>query len=90
MISPLFRRPAAQDSSELDALQADVMRFVAVIGLCLAAIFSLLKDVEPAPVKAELEPAEAVPRQSVSPPSPQPAAVRPPPDIPEQRPEPLP
>ena len=35
---------AQQDgvASDLEALQTDVMRFVAILGLCLAAIFSLL------------------------------------------------
>lgn len=32
----------AQDTAELEALQTDVMRFVAILGLCLAAIFSLV------------------------------------------------
>ena len=30
------------DSADLEALQSDVMRFVAILGLCLAAIFSLV------------------------------------------------
>lgn len=32
----------SQESAELEALQTDVMRFVAILGLCLAAIFSLV------------------------------------------------
>jgi hypothetical protein len=47
MQPPHLRRAPAQDSAELEALQADVMRFVAIIGLCLAAIFSLLQSLEP-------------------------------------------
>jgi hypothetical protein len=39
------RNPWLSDSSdaELEALQTDVMRFVAILGLCLAAIFSLVQ-----------------------------------------------
>lgn len=40
------------DSAESEALQADVMRFVAIIGLCLAAIFSLLPNPEATSVSA--------------------------------------
>ena len=32
------------DSGDLDALQTDVMRFIAILGLCLAAIFSLVQS----------------------------------------------
>ena len=40
-----MRHPWLSDSSdaELEALQTDVMRFVAILGLCLAAIFSLVQ-----------------------------------------------
>lgn len=37
---------SAQSSSELEALQTDVMRFVAILGLCLAAIFSLVNGAQ--------------------------------------------
>jgi hypothetical protein len=39
------RNPWISDSSdaELEALQTDVMRFVAILGLCLAAIFSMVQ-----------------------------------------------
>ena len=33
---------SSQETAELEALQTDVMRFVAILGLCLAAIFSLV------------------------------------------------
>ena len=36
----------AQDSGELQALETDVMRFIAILGLCLAAIFSLVNSAE--------------------------------------------
>jgi hypothetical protein len=32
----------SQETAELEALQTDVMRFIAILGLCLAAIFSLV------------------------------------------------
>lgn len=41
--------PQGPENSDNEALQADVMRFVAIIGLCLAAIFSLLKSLQPEP-----------------------------------------
>lgn len=37
---------SAQASSDLEALQTDVMRFVAILGLCLAAIFSLVNGAQ--------------------------------------------
>lgn len=37
---------SAQDLAELEALQTDVMRFIAILGLCLAAIFSLVNGAE--------------------------------------------
>lgn len=56
----------AREDAELEALQTDVMRFVAILGLCLAAIFSLVHSaaqeqqagnrqatVEPAPTRVK-------------------------------------
>ena len=34
--------PSAQNAAELEALQTDVMRFIAILGLCLMAVFSLV------------------------------------------------
>ena len=42
-MKPLWSQQAAD--VELEALQTDVMRFVAILGLCLAAIFSLVQGV---------------------------------------------
>ncbi len=44
---------------ELEALQTDVMRFIAILGLCLVAIFSLVNGVqrEPVPTQQLPEPA---------------------------------
>lgn len=44
-MKPLWDR-SGQASAELEALQTDVMRFLAILGLCLAAIFSLLRSAE--------------------------------------------
>ena len=37
------------EDAELEALQTDVMRFMAILGLCLAAIFSLVQSAEQEP-----------------------------------------
>ena len=50
---------SGNENGESDALQADVMRFVAIIALCLAAIFSLLSGIRNTP---ELEPRERISR----------------------------
>ncbi len=44
--------PGGSEDAELEALQTDVMRFVAILGLCLAAIFSLVQQasLEPLPM----------------------------------------
>ena len=67
---------SGQAGAELEALQTDVMRFMAILGLCLAAIFSLLRSAEVArvnPEAAEVEPVlEPAP---VAPPSPEPTTV---------------
>ncbi len=60
MLSPLPRRGAGQDNAELEALQTDVMRFVAIIGLCLAAIFSLLQGLDSATPPAPVPPSPAL------------------------------
>ena len=39
----------AQGAGELEALQTDVMRFIAILGLCLAAIFSLVNSAQEEP-----------------------------------------
>ena len=46
MRPPGLRPTSSGAGAEVDALQADVMRFVAIIGLSLAAIFSLLQEAE--------------------------------------------
>ena len=60
----------SQEAAELEALQTDVMRFMAILGLCLAAIFSLVHSaaVEQTAAQAsriEVEPSLAV--EAVSP-----------------------
>lgn len=69
MIPPIWQR--GQGGDELESLQTDVMRFFAILGLCLAAIFSLVNSavtgapanapLQPAPVTAAPEPSRAAP-----------------------------
>lgn len=58
----------SQENAELEALQTDVMRFIAILGLCLAAIFSLVHS-------AALEQAQSG-SASESPPRPRPGPTR--------------
>jgi hypothetical protein len=53
---------------ELEALQTDVMRFIAILGLCLVAIFSLVNGVqqEQASAQLSLEPAPKEQREQES------------------------
>ncbi len=51
----------SQEAAELEALQADVMRFVAILGLCLAAIFSLVHSAAVEQTAAQSTPIEAQP-----------------------------
>ena len=52
----------SQEAAELEALQADVMRFIAILGLCLAAIFSLVHSAAVEQTAAQTPPVEAEPR----------------------------
>jgi len=47
------RRNQAGSSVDGESLQADVMRFMAIIGFCLVAIMGLVRDVNPPPINAE-------------------------------------
>ncbi|MFK7916224.1 MAG: hypothetical protein AB8B93_20090 [Pseudomonadales bacterium] len=50
--------PRAQTGIDSDLLQADVMRFMAIIAFCLIAILALVRNVEaPAPTTPQAEPA---------------------------------
>jgi hypothetical protein len=66
-------RPGAQDA-ELEALQTDVMRFVAILGLCLAAIFSLVQS-----AAVEQQRVPRPPLAAALPEAAQPSHLRPPP-----------
>lgn len=63
-----------QESAELEALQTDVMRFIAILGLCLAAIFSLVHSAarERQPIEKVINEPQVVERE------PEPAATSPP------------
>jgi len=52
----------SQETAELEALQTDVMRFIAILGLCLAAIFSLVHSAAVEQAAAQTPPVEAVSR----------------------------
>jgi hypothetical protein len=62
--SPLFyalNRGADSDAGGAADLQTDVMRFMAIISLCLVAIFALVQSIPLAPVVPETVQAEAEP-----------------------------
>ncbi len=48
--------------AELEALQTDIMRFVAILGLCLAAIFSLVHSAVPPPAAPPPKSAQPAPK----------------------------
>ena len=67
----------SREEAELEALQTDVMRFIAILGLCLAAIFSLVHSaaLEHAatpspPIQAKAPPAPDLPSRTEEPPVP--------------------
>lgn len=49
---------------DADLLQADVMRFMAIIAFCLIAILALVRQIEPAPLPASLTEPEPVAAES--------------------------
>ena len=69
--SPLFyalNRGADGDAGGVADLQTDVMRFMAIISLCLMAIFALVQSIPLAPVVQETGQAKAKPApQSIDP-----------------------
>ncbi len=52
-----YRSTRGTAGADSEALQTDVMRFIAIIGLCLAAIFSLMRGIS-APVESRESPSE--------------------------------
>jgi len=79
----LNHRQPPHYANDGESLQADVMRFMAIIAFCLIAVLALVRSVEPAipPVPAAPQP-EPVPAA----PQPEPVATAP---VPQTRPEPL-
>lgn len=86
----------AQYASDSESLQADVMRFMAIIAFCLIAILALVRNVEPADVtEATAKPTvestpitpDPEPRKT---PAPMPVEVAVAEPVPETNPEPLP
>lgn len=92
--SPLaypLRRPADTDVGGAADLQTDVMRFMAILALCLVAIFALVQSLPlapaTAPVQAPMKAEPAVVRPEAAPTEP---AVTPPDPIAKPVPEPAP
>ena len=96
--SPLFypmNRGADADAGGVADLQTDVMRFMAILALCLVAIFALVQSIPLAPKPIDLpEPAvepEPAPQRVPEPtPEPEPLPERIPEPMSEPVPEPLP
>lgn len=83
----------ANAADELEALQTDVMRFIAILGLCLVAIFSLVNGVQQEQVIVQQQPTpapevklESVPAVSL-PAAPEPPAAQPPVESPRPEPD---
>lgn len=56
-------KPAVSGSRDNEALQTDVMRFMAILGLCLTAIFSLLRSIPETSDKLTVQPAAILSEQ---------------------------
>jgi len=48
---PMYQRVHSQGDEQIEALQTDVMRFMAIIGLCLMAIFSMVQNAPKSPIE---------------------------------------
>lgn len=73
--SPLFyalNRGADAEAGGAADLQTDVMRFMAIISLCLVAIFALVQSIPLAPVPQDAEQTESVPALKTPAPEPEP------------------
>jgi len=61
-VKPPWLDNSSRETAELEALQTDVMRFVAILGLCLAAIFSLVHSAVQERASEPTPPVEKRPR----------------------------
>jgi len=61
--------------AENESLQADVMRFMAIIGFCLVAILALVRNVEAPAVETEAKPSVEQPTVAARPAEPRPATT---------------
>ena len=77
-------RGAGSDAAETE-LQADVMRFMAILALCLVAIFALVQSIPLTPTEAQPEPVAATPVPAPATTAPDPRAE---PDPPDETPQP--
>jgi len=80
--SPLnYPMSGSADADGAAELQTDVMRFMAILSLCLVAIFALVQSIPPSPVPTET----AAPAPARPEPVPEPAAAEPEPNRPMPR-----
>ena len=87
-----FHRGADIEGGGAADLQTDVMRFMAILAICLVVIFALVQSIPLAPAPVEPEPPQPVVEPTESIPAPQqaePVAVLEAPSIPEPLPEPV-
>jgi hypothetical protein len=76
--SPLFyalNRGADSDAGGAADLQTDVMRFMAIISLCLVAIFALVQSIPLAPAPQDAEPEKSIPAPPIAASAPGPIAT---------------
>lgn len=60
MVRPVWHFPRHNEADTSEALQSDVMRFIAILALCLVAIFALVRSLPPRPVAKPDAPRPAV------------------------------
>ncbi len=65
MIRPVWHFPRHSDADTSETLQSDVMRFIAILALCLVAIFTLVQSL---PLRPLAEPEAAQPATETPPP----------------------
>ena len=73
MVRPVWHSPRHGEADTSETLQSDVMRFMAILGLCLVAIFALVKSLPTSPVETvpnrQSAPEPTAPRHPVSDPT---------------------
>ena len=87
MVRPMWHSPRYSEADTSETLQSDVMRFMAILALCLVAIFALVQSLPMRPVEPMQAP-QTAPVEKVLP-APQPVTVAPA-TVPEPKPAPAP